>query len=75
MSFFENENINGKYRHYKGGKYEVIGEATHSETEEKMIVYKSVLPPHTIWVRPYDMFFETITVNGKDTPRFKRMDD
>lgn len=66
--------IIGKYRHYKGNEYEVLGEGIHTETEERLIIYKSLYEPYTIWVRPYDMFFETVTVEGKETPRFTKLD-
>lgn len=60
----------GVYRHYKGKEYEIIGEGTHTETEERLIVYKALYAPYAIWVRPYDMFFETIVVDGIEKPRF-----
>lgn len=66
--------ITGKYRHYKGKKYEVIDEATHTETDERLIVYKALYAPYAVWVRPYDMFFETVTIDGKDIPRFERLE-
>ncbi len=71
----ENTNITGRYRHYKGNEYEVIGEGTHSETEEKFVVYKSLYEPFTIWVRPFDMFFEPVEVNGQTIPRFAKIDE
>ena len=66
----------GKYIHYKGGKYEVIGIAKHSETLEDMVVYKALynsdeFGSNSLWVRPSKMFFEVITVNGNKVPRFK----
>jgi len=66
----------GKYLHYKGGHYEVIGEAVHSESREEMVVYKSLydspgFPKGSIWVRPKKMFLEIIKVKGKEVPRFK----
>lgn len=64
--------ITGRYTHYKGNEYEVIGEGIHTETEEKFVIYASVVDPSKIWVRPYDMFFETVTIDGSDVPRFKK---
>jgi len=67
--------IPGKYRHYKGGMYEVISEAVDSETLEKMVVYKSLhstksFKAGTIWVRPKKMFLEKVKVGEKLQPRF-----
>lgn len=63
----------GKYQHYKGNQYEVIGTARHSETLEELAVYKALY--HTegenLWVRPLKMFTEILIVEGKETPRFK----
>jgi len=61
---------NGKYLHYKGNEYEVIGTAKHSETEEDLVLYFPVKSPEQIWVRPLNMFIEEIEVNGKKTKRF-----
>lgn len=65
----------GKYRHYKGKDYEVIGEALHSETMERMVVYKPLyntpdIPEGILWVRPLAMFLETVEVKGEKIPRF-----
>ena len=60
----------GRYRHYKGDYYEVIGTARHSETEEVMTVYRCLYGDHSLWVRPLAMFVESVTVNGRDVPRF-----
>jgi hypothetical protein len=60
----------GKYRHYKGKYYEVLDIATHSETLEKLVVYKQLYGDHGIWVRPYEMFFEEVEVDGKKQKRF-----
>ena len=67
--------ITGHYRHYKGNEYEVIGEAFHTETEEKLIAYKSLYAPYTIWVRPFAMFFEPVIIDGQSIPRFAKVDD
>ena len=66
----------GKYRHYKGNFYEVIGLVTHSETVEKMVLYKALYKSkefgdNALWVRPVKMFFEKVIINGKNIPRFK----
>lgn len=60
----------GKYRHYKGNEYEVIGIAKHSETLEPMVVYKALYGEGQIWVRPAHMWNETVTVNGVEMKRF-----
>ena len=65
--------VRGKYVHYKGNEYEVIGVAKHSETLEPMIVYKALYGDGELWVRPYAMFFETVDVNGTKVPRFKKI--
>ena len=65
--------VRGKYVHYKGNEYEVIGVAKHSETLEPMIVYKALYGDGELWVRPYAMFFETVDVNGAEVPRFKKI--
>lgn len=61
----------GKYRHYKGNLYEVIGVANHSETLEKMIVYKALYGNGELWVRPAHMWNETVIHNGKIVKRFE----
>jgi hypothetical protein len=66
----------GKYQHFKGKFYEVIGVARHSETGEELIVYKALYEDekfgkNALWARPKKMFFETVVVNGKEVPRFK----
>ena len=64
----------GRYRHFKGNEYEVIGFARHSETEDKLVLYRSLKNPEEVWARPYDMFAEIITRDGKRIRRFERMD-
>ena len=64
--------ITGMYRHYKGNEYEVLGIGLHTETEEKLVVYKGLYEPYQIWVRPYDMFFETVVVDGVEVNRFQK---
>lgn len=63
----------GKYRHYKGKDYEVIGVARHSETLEELVVYKALYQPEgeNIWIRPLTMFVEEIEIEGKKMPRFE----
>jgi hypothetical protein len=61
----------GRYRHYKGNEYEVIGVARHSETEEKMVVYRKLYGDHSLWVRPLGMFVENVLVDGQTVPRFE----
>tara|TARA_R110002167_G_scaffold132277_5_gene316476 strand:+ start:8732 stop:8944 length:213 start_codon:yes stop_codon:yes gene_type:complete len=65
----------GKYRHYKGNDYEVIGVATHSEDESQLVVYRPLYGQQDLWVRPLSMFTEIVVVNGIDTPRFKYIDN
>ncbi len=60
----------GKYRHYKGNEYEVIGMAKHSETLEEMVVYRALYGEHGIWVRPAHMWSEIVEVNGQKVERF-----
>ncbi len=64
--------ITGMYRHYKGNEYEVLGIGLHTETEEKLVVYKGLYEPYQIWVRPYDMFFETVIVDVVEVNRFQK---
>ena len=61
----------GKYRHYKGNEYEVIGIAKHSETLEELVVYQALYGDHDLWVRPLKMFTEEVEVEGKKIPRFE----
>lgn len=61
----------GKYRHYKGNEYEVIGIANHSETLEKMVVYRALYGDNEIWVRPLCMWDEEVVVDGKTVKRFE----
>ena len=60
----------GRYRHFKGGEYEVYGVATHSETGEQMVVYRTLYGERGLWVRPLTMFEETVEREGKIQPRF-----
>ncbi len=64
----------GRYRHFKGKEYEVIFIARHSETEESMVVYKALYGDGSVWVRPADMWNETVEKSGKQYRRFYRLD-
>ena len=67
----------GKYRHYKGKLYEVLWTATHSETLERMVVYKALYQTEgeNLWVRPEEIFSEKVEIGGRLFPRFERIDD
>ena len=60
----------GRYRHFKGGEYEVYGVAKHSETGEELVVYRTLYGERGLWVRPLTMFEETVEREGKIQPRF-----
>jgi hypothetical protein len=66
------ETPTGLYRHYKGGLYEVIGTARHSETLEAMTVYRALYGEHGLWVRPAAMFTEQVTIEGVLQARFQK---
>jgi hypothetical protein len=61
----------GLYRHYKGGEYEVVGVARHSETFEPMVVYRALYGEGGLWVRPAGMWSETVEVGGRAEMRFR----
>jgi hypothetical protein len=61
----------GKYLHYKGQEYRVLGVAQHSETLEDLVVYQALYGEKSLWVRPLKMFKEFVEINGKTIPRFK----
>ena len=65
----------GKYRHYKGGEYQVVDVARHSETLEWYVVYRALYGDHGLWVRPLTMFTEQVTVNGQSVPRFACLEE
>ena len=65
----------GRYRHFKGNEYEVISIARHSETTEPMVVYRALYGDHGTWVRPAEMWNETIEREGKTFKRFEKMDE
>ena len=60
----------GRYRHFKGGEYEVQGVATHSETGEQLVVYTPLYGGGGLWLRPLSMFLETVNRDGARLPRF-----
>lgn len=60
----------GRYRHYKGQDYEVLGAVRHSETEEVLVLYRPLYNDSGLWVRPHAMFFEPVEVDGRLMPRF-----
>ena len=61
----------GRYRHYKGRFYRVMGVARHSETLEELVVYRALYGDRGLWVRPKKMFLEKVMIGGKKVPRFK----
>ncbi len=61
----------GIYEHYKGNLYNVIDTVTHSETEETLVLYRTMYGEKSLWVRPFLMFNETVEVDGVEVPRFK----
>lgn len=61
----------GIYQHYKGRRYEVIDIARHSETEEQLVVYRTLYGDYDLWVRPLAMFVELVEVDGRKVPRFE----
>ncbi len=65
----------GRYRHFKGGEYEVLGVARHSETLEEFVVYKKLYGDMDLWIRPKMMFLEVVERDGKRIPRFEYAGD
>ena len=63
----------GRYRHYKGNEYEVIGMARHSETHEMMVVYRPLYGEGALWVRPAALFAQVVVIDGKTLARFARL--
>ncbi len=61
----------GRYRHFKGNEYEVVELVHHSETQEPMVLYRALYGERGLWVRPLDMFFESIERDGKVLQRFE----
>lgn len=76
-----NERIKpGKYQHFKGQFYKVIGIARHSETNEEFVVYQALYDSqefgnNALWIRPKSMFLETVEKDGKQVPRFRFVED
>jgi hypothetical protein len=71
-----NDPRSGRYQHYKGNFYEVVGIARHSETMAELVVYRALydhpeLGHGSLWVRPRAMFVEDVTVDGRRVPRFR----
>ncbi len=60
----------GRWRHFKGNEYEVIGTAKHSESLEEMVVYRALYGEGGLWVRPASMWSETVERDGRVFPRF-----
>ena len=70
----------GKYKHYKGNMYNVIGIGRHSETLEEFVIYQALynskeFGKDQIWIRPKKMFLENVIINGKEIPRFEFLED
>jgi hypothetical protein len=63
----------GRYQHYKGNEYTVLGVARHSETLEELVVYRQEYGDRGLWVRPAAMFAETVMVDGRLVSRFQRL--
>lgn len=65
----------GRYQHYKGPFYEVIDLARHSESEAWHVVYKPLYGEESLWIRPLEMFTESVEHKGESTPRFRYVGD
>lgn len=64
----------GRYQHYKGNYYQVLGVARHSESNELLVIYRPEYGEQGLWARPLAMFMESVTINGETLPRFRRID-
>lgn len=69
------EIVPGRYRHFKGNEYEVIGVAKHSETMEDLVVYRALYGEQGLWVRPAAMWNEPVELNGQLVQRFTKIED
>ncbi len=67
--------VPGRYQHYKGGLYQLLGVVRHSESLQPMALYRPLDQASGDWVRPWAMFFEEVTVDGVRRPRFQRLSD
>lgn len=65
----------GRYRHFKGNEYVVLGVARHSESEEEFVVYRQAYGDHSLWVRPKSMFQQFVDHAGATVPRFQLIDE
>ena len=63
----------GRYRHFKGNEYEVIGIARHSEDESPVVVYRALYGEGGLWIRPAELWNETVTRDGRTCQRFERI--
>lgn len=70
MESFQAQICPGRYRHFKGNEYQVLGVARHSETEEEYVVYRALYGDYGLWVRPAAMWLETVERDGVRQPRF-----
>ena len=61
----------GRWQHHKGAFYEVLGVVRHSETLEALVLYRPLIGDGSLWVRPFDMFIESVDIEGRQVPRFK----
>ncbi|NDP61926.1 DUF1653 domain-containing protein [Polaromonas sp.] len=69
------ETPTGRYRHYKGMLYDVVGTVRHSETLQPMTLYRALYGERSLWVRPAAMFNEEVVIDGVSQPRFARLPD
>jgi hypothetical protein len=74
------QSILGKYQHFKGKKYEVLGIARHSETLEELVMYRALYASKefgkdALWARPKKMFFDKVVIDGKIVPRFRKVNN
>jgi hypothetical protein len=63
----------GRYRHYKGLEYDVLGVVRHSETLQPLVLYRPLYNESGMWVRPFTMFVESVMIDGKEMPRFAKL--